>query len=401
MVVCADHHHKSLYGVTPACDSGVFICPLDSHKRNSSNVVLQREYCTKEQQEHDGHRQGLLQKTKTSRKNREPHSSDGSQFTAENVPLASATVNPLSLKPRFTKMLMGVYETTYMDQNVSDDEYSHKDVGRYLSSSNNECNMPLNRKWKCNAEDLSEDSPSPQHHDQLFPCKICKSKGCVAARDYEVAVQQLIKFTIGDFCGWLASQYAYPDCMTQVSWVKEAWKEACVSLNIEIGFNSEIIQIITHHTLHLTSEVKAKLRPLVESIYRISLDYVTILVLKDLGDRKSKNPRSGLFRTRLNQKGANLIWYQNERDKGIMFDKQNAVLMNGLMASGPISVFQAEINNTGRKHAKVDLIEVVHGDYLYDHKIEHTVQEYMQGGNDRNESDAAEESDGDNEGKHE
>ncbi|KAG1797667.1 hypothetical protein EV424DRAFT_1271729, partial [Suillus variegatus] len=38
-------------------------------------------------------------------------------------------------------------------------------------------------------------------------------------------------------------------------------------------------------------------------------------------NRKSKTPRSGLFRTRLNQKGANLIWYQNKRDEGIMFDK--------------------------------------------------------------------------------
>ncbi|KAG1792001.1 uncharacterized protein HD556DRAFT_1239948, partial [Suillus plorans] len=29
----------------------------------------------------------------------------------------------------------------------------------------------------------------------------------------------------------------------------------------------------------------------------------------------------GLFWMRLNQKGANLIWYQNKRDEGIMFDK--------------------------------------------------------------------------------
>lgn len=207
--------------------------------------------------------------------------------------------------------------------------------------------MPLNHKWKCNAEDLSEDSPSPQHHDQRLPCKIRKSKGRVAARDYEVAVQQLIKFAIGDFRGWLASQYAYPDRMTQVSWAKEAWKEACVSLDIEIGFNGEIIQMvfnlnlsvlfmllnllfeITRRTSHLTSEVKAKLRPLVESIYgfdcstresvkaknrrlicdlkdKFGLCYrvsrlcpasccILTLVLKDLGDRKSKTPRSGLF----------------------------------------------------------------------------------------------------------
>ncbi|KAG1788446.1 uncharacterized protein HD556DRAFT_1312036 [Suillus plorans] len=464
-------------------------------------------YQVEEQQERDGRRQGLLQNTKTSRKNQEPHSSDGSQFTAEDVPLASATVNPLSLKPWFTKvppqptptsrrlsggwsedtltqMPMGTCkltaaqakelmmlcnnnlsdneqeehygdrdfidtrdadvndfadETTYMDRNVSDDEYSHKDAGRYLSSSDNECDMPLNCKRKCNAEDLSEDSSSPQHHDQRLPCKICKSKGRVAARDYKVAVQQLIKFAIGDFHGWLASEHAYPDRMTQVSWAKEAWKEACVSLDIEIGFNGKIIQMITCRTSHLTSEVKAKLRPLVESIYGFNCSTRESVKAKnrrlvcdlkdkfglcycDLGDRKSKTPRSGLFRMRLNQKGANLIWYQNKREEGIMFDKYFSPFPIPALAllytaaeccidewadgkrtdiSFSGGEYKEEINDTGRKHAKVDPIEVVHGDYLSDHEIEHAVQEYMQGGNDRNESDATEESDGDNKGEHE
>ncbi|KAG2739142.1 hypothetical protein P692DRAFT_201873422 [Suillus brevipes Sb2] len=42
--------------------------------------------------------------------------------------------------------------------------------------------------------------------------------------------------------------------MTQVSWAKEAWREACTTHKIEIGFNGEIIQMITCCTSHLTSE---------------------------------------------------------------------------------------------------------------------------------------------------
>lgn len=88
----------------------------------------------------------------------------------------------------------------------------------------------------------SEDSPSSQQ--QRLPQKIQRSKGRVAARDYEVAVQQLIKFSISSFCARLASEYAYPDRMTQVLWAKEAWKEGCASYEIEMAFNSEIIQIV-------------------------------------------------------------------------------------------------------------------------------------------------------------
>ncbi|KAG2028787.1 hypothetical protein BDR03DRAFT_988191, partial [Suillus americanus] len=105
----------------------------------------------------------------------------------------------------------------------------------------------------------SSHSPSPQQGEQTrLPRKIHQSKGRVAARDYEVAVQQLIKYAISHFCVRLASEYAYPDRMTQVLWAKEAWKEACNHYEIEIGFNGEIIQMITRRTSHLTSEVKGK-----------------------------------------------------------------------------------------------------------------------------------------------
>ncbi|KAG2109530.1 hypothetical protein DEU56DRAFT_762422 [Suillus clintonianus] len=176
-----------------------------------------------------------------------------------------------------------------------------------------------------------------QGEQTRLPRKIHQSKGHVAARDYEVAVQQLIKYAISHFCVWLASEYAYPDRMTQVLWAKEAWKEACNHYEIEIGFNGEIIQMITRHTLHLTSEVKGKVRPLVESIYGFeSTNRESIksrnrklarqlkdkfgMCYRDLGDRKNNMPRSGLFHTRLNQQAANLVWYRNKKDDGVVFE---------------------------------------------------------------------------------
>jgi hypothetical protein len=87
---------------------------------------------------------------------------------------------------------------------------------------------------------MCEDPPS----DQCLPCKVRKSKGRAAARDYEESVQQLIKFAIADFHSRLASNYAYPDRVTQVSWAKEAWKEGCKHYDIDMAFNNEIIKMV-------------------------------------------------------------------------------------------------------------------------------------------------------------
>ncbi|KAG1766093.1 hypothetical protein EDD22DRAFT_774448 [Suillus occidentalis] len=172
---------------------------------------------------------------------------------------------------------------------------------------------------------VHEDPPS----DQCLPCKVHKSKGHVAARDYEDSVQQLIKFAIADFHSQLASNYAYPDCITQVSWAKESWKEGCKHYDIEMAFNNKLIKMIICHTSHLTGEVKAKLRPLVESVYgfecstRESARSRNCRLVQRLKHKFSlcyRNvPRSSIFRAKLTQKAANAVWFRNKKDKGIVF----------------------------------------------------------------------------------
>ncbi|KAG1755303.1 hypothetical protein EDD22DRAFT_957396 [Suillus occidentalis] len=363
-------------------------------------------------------------------------------------------------------------DTDLEHNNVSDNQDSCKHSG-YLLSSDEEFDGPRNRKRQRTTEDFSEDSPSPQQYEPRLPCKVRKSKGRIAARDYEVAVQQLIKFAIADFRVHLASQYAYPDRMMQVSWAKEAWSNACTSHEIEIGFNGEIIQMITRCTSHLTSEVKAKLRPLVESLYGFDcstresvksrnrrlvreLKEKFGLCYRDIGDKNRNVPRSGLYKTRLNQKGANLLWYQNKRDEGIMFENQFtpfpipalALLYTAAeccidewtdgersdinfasseykevydkhltnlrkfdtqtKAHGILDSILKDINNNGRTHARVDTTDVACGDYLSDVEINNAIWESMQGGNGTNDSDcdSADEVDGEsddngNTGEHE
>ncbi|KAG1751473.1 uncharacterized protein EDB91DRAFT_1243734 [Suillus paluster] len=251
----------------------------------------------------------------------------------------------------------------------------------------------------------SKDSPSPQQ----------------VAWDYKVAVQQLIKFVISHFCVWLASEYAYPDCMTQVLWAKEA----CSSYEIEMGFNGKIIQMITCCTSHLTGEVKGKVRPLVKNIYGFeSTNQESIksrnrklahqlkdkfgLCYQDLGDKKNNVPHSGLFQSRLNQQAANLLWYCNKKDEGIAkccidewydgewvdisfssskyreaYDRHlvNLKKFHTQMKDHRIlDGILVELNNNGRLHAKVDPINVEDGDCLSDDRINNTIWEYQQVG---------------------
>ncbi|KAG2739269.1 hypothetical protein P692DRAFT_20701713, partial [Suillus brevipes Sb2] len=287
----------------------------------------------------------------------------------------------------------------------------------------------------------SEDSPSPQQ--PRLPQKIQKSKGQVAARNYKVAVQQLLKFSISSFCARLASEYAYPEHMTQVLWAKEAWKEGCAAYEIEMGFNSEIIQIITHCTSHLTSQVKGEVHSLIENIYGFEhgsresvqsrnhrlarqLKNKFGLCYRNPGDEKHKVPCSGLFWMKLNQKAANLLWYSNKKDEGVMFEKLFTPFPIPALAlvyaaaecyvnewvdgeridisflygeykeaydkhlanlkkfhvrtkdHGILDGILKEINNNGRIHAKVDAADVGERDCLLDDEIHNAIHEYQQ-----------------------
>jgi hypothetical protein len=156
--------------------------------------------------------------------------------------------------------------------------------------------MAGKRRRQTEGPDVSDDeqdgkrtrvSPDGGNQGWRNPKKIQTSKGRVAAKDYEVAVQEILKIAIGLFRSRLTAENAYPDRISQVSWAKEAWVEACKECEAQINFNNEVIQLarslvvliswmtqllwprfqITNRTWHLTSELKSKIRPLVEVMY--------------------------------------------------------------------------------------------------------------------------------------
>ncbi|KAG1789921.1 WD40-repeat-containing domain protein [Suillus plorans] len=213
-----------------------------------------------------------------------------------------------------------------------------------------------------------------------------------------------------------------------------------------MAFNNDIIQMITRRTSHLTSEVKAKVRPLVESIYGFEssaresvksrnrqlaqqLKHKFGLCYRSLGDKKKNLPRSGLFQTKLTQKAANLVWYCNKKDEGIVFAKyftpfaipaialcytaaeccidewadgervdisfsgdeykevyaKHLANLNKFNSRtkdhGILDTIQKEINDVGR-HAKAEPIDVADDDCLSDDDIQHAIEEFQRGSED-------------------
>jgi hypothetical protein len=51
----------------------------------------------------------------------------------------------------------------------------------------------------------------------------------------------------------------------------------------------------------------------------VLLSLSLIQFFKDLGDEKTNVPCSGIFQTKLTQKGANAVWFRNRKDEGIVF----------------------------------------------------------------------------------
>ncbi|KAF9237172.1 hypothetical protein BU15DRAFT_33072, partial [Melanogaster broomeanus] len=162
------------------------------------------------------------------------------------------------------------------------------------------------------------------------------SKGCVAAKDYEVAIQEILKIAVGLFHSRLTAENAYPDRITQVSWAKEAWAEACKECKAQINFNNEVIQLITNRMWHLTSELKSKIRPLVEVMYGFESSAKTAIkarnrklvedltedfgfCYKSLGDPANDVPHKGLYEHKIIQKAVNIAFYKDKRDEGVRF----------------------------------------------------------------------------------
>ncbi|KAF8833123.1 hypothetical protein BDN67DRAFT_860331, partial [Paxillus ammoniavirescens] len=176
------------------------------------------------------------------------------------------------------------------------------------------------------------------------------SKGCVTAKDYKAAVQEILKIAIGLFHSCLTANNAYPDRISQVTWAKEAWVEACNECEAQINFNNEVIQLpliwcaggpcirITNRTWHLTGELKSKICLLVEVMYgfessaepavkaqnRKLVEDLTEefgFCYKSLGDPMGDVPCKGLYEHKIIRKAVNISFYKDKRAKGVVYSQ--------------------------------------------------------------------------------
>jgi hypothetical protein len=75
--------------------------------------------------------------------------------------------------------------------------------------------------------------------------KLHSSRGRPKASDYEHAAQEIISLAIKIYTSDLSSQNAYPDKMWELTSAKQAWIDACETCEIELGYNSKLIKIVS------------------------------------------------------------------------------------------------------------------------------------------------------------
>jgi len=89
------------------------------------------------------------------------------------------------------------------------------------------------------------ESPSHSPGPIRKAIKLHSSRGRPKASDYEHAAQEILSLAIKIYTSDLSSQNAYPDKMWELTSAKQAWIDACETCEIELGYNSELIKIVS------------------------------------------------------------------------------------------------------------------------------------------------------------
>ncbi|KII82960.1 hypothetical protein PLICRDRAFT_180857 [Plicaturopsis crispa FD-325 SS-3] len=177
-------------------------------------------------------------------------------------------------------------------------------------------------------------SPTPPPTRQAIT--IQESKGRPKAGDYETAVRHVLSTAIAIYRCRLTSENPYPDGILEVTWAKAAWKEACEMCDTSLASNMELIKLITCRASHMRGELKAKVRPLVETIYGfesddrrkavernrtlvLDLKEESAFVFRKRAAADSELAHSGLYENKIIQKAINVMWFKNRQDIGVSF----------------------------------------------------------------------------------
>ncbi|KAJ7088510.1 hypothetical protein B0H15DRAFT_1022499 [Mycena belliarum] len=163
--------------------------------------------------------------------------------------------------------------------------------------------------------------------------KLSDHHGRSRAKDFDDTTQEAISLANTWFRCLLATRDAFPDHTTESEMLVHAWDKSCEELKISMRITPDIAKLITRRGPQMRGEIKTKVRSLIELVFGFESGQNKRNVRKNrqlaedlkegMGYCYKEYPadaerRKGLYKAKIIQKSANLMWFNNRRDEGAM-----------------------------------------------------------------------------------
>ncbi|KAJ7502168.1 hypothetical protein B0H11DRAFT_1712891, partial [Mycena galericulata] len=176
--------------------------------------------------------------------------------------------------------------------------------------------------------------------------KISDHQGRSRAKDYDDTTRELVGIANTWFRCYMAIEDGFPDHAMETQILMMSWNKALEELDVTMRLTPDLAKLITRRGPQMRGELKTKVRGLVELVfgfesgqnkknvrknrqlaedlkdgfgycYKASVLLPSTLMLTSLKDLPADvKGRKGLYKAKIIQKTANVMWFNNRRDEG-------------------------------------------------------------------------------------
>ncbi|KAJ6540408.1 hypothetical protein B0H19DRAFT_915941, partial [Mycena capillaripes] len=155
------------------------------------------------------------------------------------------------------------------------------------------------------------------------------------AKDFDDVTQEVIALAIKLYRCHVSMRYGFPDSAKELEFLRKAWAEACLRLNIVMDLTPTISKLITNRASHVRGELKTKMTDPVDLMcgFKSGHSKKVVAYNRELAEslkedltftfkvctRLDPKTRKGIYRAALIQKSINIMWFANSRDEGVSF----------------------------------------------------------------------------------
>ncbi|KAJ7186338.1 hypothetical protein GGX14DRAFT_581118 [Mycena pura] len=138
--------------------------------------------------------------------------------------------------------------------------------------------------------------------------KINDHQGPARAQDYDETTQELLRIANVWIRGYLATQDPFPDHATEVKMIAKRGPQMRGELKTKVR---ALVELVFGFDSGQNRKNVRKNRELAEDL-KVEYGYTYLVFHRDIAERK------GIYRAKIIQKAANVMWFSNRRDEGVI-----------------------------------------------------------------------------------